>query len=300
MATQAQRRELQSRLDELWDFDDPAASEARFRAALAEGREFAADGWRRDVVRTQLARSLGLQRRFDEGLAELHAVQAESGRDPGDAEVLARVALERGRVRNSRGEPAAAREDFERAAEGASGADLEFLSVDALHMIAIVVPPEEQADWHRRAISAAEAASDPRARGWLPSLYNNAGWTAFDAGRHDEALELFRRALEERRRDGSSREVGIARWAVARALRALGRVEEALAEQAALRQANAEAGVDDPYVSEELGECLLALGRDDEARPHFAAAAAGLGADQWLAENEPDRIGRLRELGSVG
>ena len=48
---------------------------------------------------------------------------------------------------------------------------------------------------------------------------------------------------------------------------------------------------------EELGECLLALGRADDARPFFARAAERLGADAWLAAHEPDRLDRLRRLG---
>lgn len=163
-------------------------------------------------------------------------------------------------------------------------------------MIAIVAPPEEQRDLHARAIAMAEAASDPRARQWLASLYNNAGWTHFDDGQLDDALRLFQLALDERIRDGKTRETGIARWAVARTLRAMGRTDAALAMQQELQRMNREAGIDDPYVSEELGECLLVLGRPDEARPHFAAALEGLAADGWTAEHEPDRVDRLRAL----
>jgi hypothetical protein len=54
---------------------------------------------------------------------------------------------------------------------------------------------------------------------------------------------------------------------------------------------------EDGYGAEEIGECLLVMGRDDEARPHFARAADLLGADAWLAEHEADRIARLRRLG---
>ena len=35
----------------------------------------------------------------------------------------------------------------------------------------------------------------------------------------------------------------------------------------------------DPYVDQEIGECLLALGREDEAQPHLARAAEGLAAE---------------------
>ena len=61
-------------LDTLWDFDKPADSEQRFRDALAA----LADPVGEDalVLRTQLARALALQRRFDESAAELDAVAA--------------------------------------------------------------------------------------------------------------------------------------------------------------------------------------------------------------------------------
>jgi Flp pilus assembly protein TadD len=86
----------------------------------------------------------------------------------------------------------------------------------------------------------------------------------------------------------------MAQWAVARGLRSLRRYDEALAIQQDL------AGkVDsDGYVQEELGELMLAMGRSDEARPHFARAHAVLSQDEWLASNEPTRLARLAELGA--
>jgi hypothetical protein len=55
-------------------------------------------------------------------------------------------------------------------------------------------------------------------------------------------------------------------------------------------------GASDGFVFEELGECLLALGRADEARPYFAQAYAELSQDEWLADNEPARLERLKAL----
>jgi hypothetical protein len=51
-------------------------------------------------------------------------------------------------------------------------------------------------------------------------------------------------------------------------------------------------------VDEELGECLLALGRADEARRYFALAYEKLSADSWLVQNESARLERLRALGT--
>ena len=150
--------------------------------------------------------------------------------------------------------------------------------------------------WHERALALAAASADPRARRWRGSLYHNLGWTYLDAGRPGDALAAFEAALACREEAGRLPEVRLARWAVARALRAAGRVAAALAAQQALLAEAAALGAPDGYVCEEIGECLLALGRAAEARPYFARAAAALAAD--LAGSEPDRLARLRALGA--
>lgn len=276
---------------ELWDFDRPDVSEERFRAALG-----AATGSDALVLRTQLARALGLQRRFDEAAAELDAVP-----DNGDPLVRTYRELERGRVLNSGGDPDAARARFLTALAEAEAAGLDHLAADAAHMMAIVEPGEAQIPWAERALAIAGASADPRARRWIGSVSHNLGWTLHGLGRHEEALAVWRRALvfrEEqfREKQGDAGALHIAQWTVARGLRSLGRYEEALAIQRDL------AGrVDsDGYVREELGELLLALGRPDEARPHFAAAYAMLSQDEWLAADEPDRLARLARLAALG
>ena len=50
------------------------------------------------------------------------------------------------------------------------------------------------------------------------------------------------------------------------------------------------------YVFEELGECLLALGRVSESRPWFAKAHTELSKDAWLTANEKPRLDRLATL----
>jgi hypothetical protein len=66
--------------------------------------------------------------------------------------------------------------------------------------------------------------------------------------------------------------------------------------QQALWEATQAAGDSDGFVQEELGECLLALGREEEARSWFAQAYELLSQDAWLAASEPARIARLGEL----
>jgi tetratricopeptide (TPR) repeat protein len=173
------------------------------------------------------------------------------------------------------------------------------LAVDAAHMLALVDAPPGEGTWHTRALDLADTSPDPDARRWRGSLWNNIGWARFEAGDVGGALAAFETALAARREQGKPRETRIAEWSVARCLRALGRPAEALAIHERLTAETAAAGdPEDGYGAEEIGECLLALGRGEEARPHFARASQLLAADGWLASHEPDRIARLERLGA--
>jgi len=75
-------------------------------------------------------------------------------------------------------------------------------------------------------------------------------------------------------------------------------VEEALAGFRALALDYGPEGDPTGYTDEELGECLLLLGRAEEARPHCAAAYARLAQNPLFAAQEPARLERLRALGA--
>jgi hypothetical protein len=94
------------------------------------------------------------------------------------------------------------------------------------------------------------------------------------------------------------RELRIAKYAVAKTLRAMGRVPEAINLIKAVCDECTAVGEADGYFDEEMGECLLALNRPAEANPLFASARALLRQDQWLVKNEPERIARLAKLAS--
>ena len=279
-------------LDLLWDFDDPAGSEARFRALLPRARRDE-DGTYEAEALTQLARAQGLRRRFGDAAATLD--EAEQALRPGDARGRLRLVLERGRLANTSGEPGCGREAFLAAWELAGAAGEDALAVDAAHMLGIVEPPAEARSWNERAMALARGSADPRARRWVGSLANNMGWAHHDAGDDDGAIELFELARDEWLADGRIDRARIARWSIARCRRSQGELEAALAEQEALRVELEALGEADGYVFEELGECLVALGRDDEARPHFGRAAELLAGDLSLA-GETERLERLRSL----
>jgi tetratricopeptide (TPR) repeat protein len=212
--------------------------------------------------------------------------------------VKVRLLLERGRVRNSSGDPAASIPLFEESFEAASASGLDGLAVDAAHMLGIVEPGEAGIRWNERALALAEISAEPEARRWRGSLYNNLGWAYHDLGRHDEALEMFESHLRVRTEEGDQVQARIARWSIAKTLRVLGRLEEALAIQTELLAELQAEGGRDGYVNEELAECLLALGRAEQARPHFARAWEILHEDPWLARDEADRLARLATLGA--
>ncbi|UFN43780.1 tetratricopeptide repeat protein [Nocardioides okcheonensis] len=228
-------------LRDLWDFDDPAASEQRFRAHADAAAEPAATH-----ARTQVARALGLQERYAEGHAVLDPLPTT------DDEAAVRVALERGRLLRSAGDAAAARPRFEEAAARAAATGLEELEVDALHMVALVAGPDEALAANERALARALAASDPAARDWDASLLHNIAMVHADAGDHAAALPIFEQALAARQRIGDPARTRVARWMVAWSLRHLGRTDEARAAQLALRAELEAVGEEDPYVDEEL------------------------------------------------
>ena len=273
----------------LWDFDDPARSEVVFREHLA--------GASRDEalsLQTQIARTYGLRSRFDEAHAVLDRVEpdlATAGPEP-----TVRYLLERGRTWRSSGKPDQARALFLRAVDIATAANLEYLAIDAMHMVAIVEPAEQQMAWNQRALAAAAQAADPAARQWQASLANNIGVTLHEQGRYDEALASFRTALAARERMGKAGPIRVAHWMIAWTLRPLKRHDEALAILMRLEREGASDGHPDGYVFEEIGENLLALGRPQDARPWFAKAHAQHLQDSSLNRPDDQHLARLLDL----
>jgi tetratricopeptide (TPR) repeat protein len=275
-------------IDSLWEYGDPAASEARFLDALD-----AAQGDARLELLTQVARTYSLRRRFDEAHATLDDVERQlPGAGP---RPRVRYLLERGRTFNSSGEREQARDLFAAAWEQAQAAGLDGLAVDAAHMLAIAwAGSPDSVAWNQRGLAMARQSQDPKARGLIPAMLNNAAWDLHDMGRYGEALPLFQEAQAEWTARGKPEQIRIARWSVARCLRSLGRWEEALAIQRDLGAEHAAAGSVDGYVYEEIAENLAALDDMPAARPYFAQAYAELSKDPWLVQNEAARLAGLQ------
>ncbi|HZD12164.1 MAG TPA: hypothetical protein VE177_01420, partial [Candidatus Binatus sp.] len=114
-----------------------------------------------------------------------------------------------------------------------------------------------------------------------------------------EALFMFEKALDYRRQQGSPESIGIARWCVAKALRVLGHTEDAFEIQQELLQEHQASGRKSGFVYEELAECFLAMGKEQEAEGWFAAAYGELAKDPSVASDR-ERLNKLKTLGKVG
>ena len=278
--------------DSLWKYDDPAGTEAAFRAARPVIAQADNDGLVLELD-TQIARAQALQGRFDEALNTLTAVRASLRPDQARARV--RCELETGRVLRSSRKAAEARPHFELAVQSAEAAGEDALGVDARHMVALVEPdPALQVALNLDAVRIAAASADPKARRWQASLWNNIGMSHHAAGDLGAALDAFQRALALREQEGDAALTLIARWMVAWTWRLQGRLAEALAEQEALQREHAAAGRSSGYVWEELGELHLAVSAGDEA-PARACMAAAYEAmkDDWAGS---ERLARIKAI----
>ena len=196
------------RLRPLWDFDDLETTRARFLAQLDEETT---DAGRAEVL-TQLARVEGLQDEFERCDELLDEAEALGGVTP-------RSLCERGRRARSSEQSGAGLEQFHEAFDLARETGDDTLAADAAHMLALV---DDAEGWTARGIEIAGTSDDPGVRYWLGPLYNNIGWTRFEAGDYAGALEAFELALAARERD-DPRESALqhARDAVDEARRAL-------------------------------------------------------------------------------
>ncbi len=286
---------VQRDFDKLWDYNDPAATEKKF-IELLPGAEKGKDKEYYLELMTQLARTKGLQMKFDEAHEILDKVMKQL--KPEHIVPRIRFMLERGRTYNSSKVTDKARELFMAAYMQADKYKEDNLAINAVHMLGIVDKGEDSLRWNELAIGLAEETKDEKAKGWLGTLYNNTGWTYHDMGEYDKAMNLFEKQVEFFQDRKSKGTLAIAKWCVARCLRSMNKPEEALAKQMELREWMEKEGIDrDGYNSEEIAECLYMLNRKDESKPYFKNAYEKLSQDIWLAENEKERLNRLKELG---
>jgi tetratricopeptide (TPR) repeat protein len=247
------------------------------REALSRG---AGDGERRRRDRAADAdrRTWGLRGDFEQARRILAGVEPGIAKAGASAQV--RYHLELGRTYAS---PAhkpeqitperreQARAAYTTAFEKAKAARLDYLALDALHMMVMVdSAPAEQMAWNEKALAYLEASPQAEAKKWEGSLRNNLGYAYHLAGRYDEAIAQYRLSLAAHERRGNATDVRSAHWMIAHSLRAQGKAEEALAIQLRLEREFDAAGEPDPFVYEELEALYRQAG--DAARADAYAA----------------------------
>jgi len=279
-----------------WDYDQPQATELKFRELLPAAESSGDPSYHAQLL-TQLARTLSLQRKFDDAHQLLNKAEQLIGAQAMPVAEI-RYLLERGRTYNSAGERQKAIALFKQAYDKALKHKEDFYAVDAAHMLGIAERPQDQLYWNTTAMELAEKSTDAAAKKWLGSLYNNIGWTYHDLKDYNKALDLFEKALAWHIDKRNDRGTFIAKWTVGRTYRSLDRIEEALVLQKSLweeiQQKNlAPSG----FVFEELAECLLVKNEFTEAKVYFRKAYDILSKDIWLKAREPARLERLKRLG---
>ena len=260
-------------INALWDHSKPDLSEQRFIAAL--------DGASEDeklLLQTQIARTYGIRRNFAKARELLSSVEPKLQR--ASLEVQVRYFLELGRTYASTMHPEdartpenleAARSNFLRAHEIAARARLDFLAIDALHMMPCVdSEPDRQLEWNEKAVAYMERSDQADAKGWEGSLRNNIGYARHLKGEYEAALAEFRLSRAAHERTGRVRNVRIADWMIAWTYRAQKRYAQALALQLELERAWDADGEPDPYVFEELEHLYRALGDEPRAQ-HYGS-----------------------------
>lgn len=283
-----------SDFDKEWNYGAPVETREKFMSLLESAGDGAPLTWQLEL-KTQIARTHGLVGEFAEAHKILDAIELTLTDDM--TRVRIRYLLERGRTLNSSGEAETARSLFVEAWELGKSAAEDFYTVDAAHMVAITqVDPAQANRWNIIGLDHARHSKDERARGWVGSLTNNMGWTAFDEGKLEEALKLFEESRDHFLVRDLPDRARVARWSIARVKREQGAIEEALAMQLEIRDENEAAGTPDGYGFEELGELYLLKQDQGQAASNFARAYDLLSQDTWFVRSESERLARIKEL----
>jgi tetratricopeptide (TPR) repeat protein len=162
-------------------------------------------------------------------------------------------------------------------------------AIDAMHMLAIAEPdPAKQVELNLQGIAMVE--KDSSQRGWLWSLYNNIAESYAALKDYQSALNYTRKLIEFQKERGEPDIYTLKDEA--RFLRHLGHPDQSLAIIEPLVQRQPEDG----WLEEELADSLHALGRHNEAHPHFVKAYELLSKDPRCIKNEQIKLERLKNL----
>ncbi len=275
----------------LWNYAKPQLSRERFMEVVAthdlsQHPDYALQ------IQTQIARTHSLEGTFDLAHDILDKVQAELKDEFAIARV--RYLLERGRCFNSAGRPAEALPLFEEAASVAESAQDWRLAIDAVHMVAIAAPTQaEKIAQNIRGLEMVKA--HPEQEGWLWALYNNLGEEYMVAGEYEKAHETFQKLLAFQIENQGNADMYTLKDD-AKALRLMGRPAQSNDQMQTVLQHLLNEHQDDGWIREEIAEALLAMGRAQEAHPHFVRAHEMLSNDPYCQKHAKAKLERLAQM----
>ncbi|MFL5813925.1 MAG: hypothetical protein ACJ763_10145 [Bdellovibrionia bacterium] len=296
-------------LDQLWNPADLPASEAAFRALLPEAEKMSAqiagahgsDQWIIIELLSMIGRAEALQQKFTEARASLDQAEKLLNEQQASYRLASKIRwlIERGRLYILEKTPYPARKLFAEAWTLAINSGEDYFAVEIAQLLATTEPQKVQQEWILRAIKIAEESPLQKTKQWLGGLYTSLAWKYFDLREYEKALETFQTALRHHKATGTAREFFVAQWSIGKVLRSLGKTAEALEIQKALLSQLGIGGERDGRLYEELAECLQILQRTTEAQIYFELAYRELSNDEWVTDNQPVKLKRLKDLGKV-
>jgi tetratricopeptide (TPR) repeat protein len=289
-------------LDQIWNLADVGKSEAAYRALLPEGKKLVGRDRRYLIdLYSLIGRAEALQQKYAEARSSLDLAEALLEEQQAVYPVSAKIRwlIEKGRLHILAKTPSQAKGYFSEAWTLSINSAEDYFAVEIAQLLATTEPQKSQQRWISRAIEIAENSPLPKTKRWLGGLYTSLGWKLYDLRQFDKSLDSFQKALRHHKAHGTSREAYVAQWSIGKVLRALGKTEEALSIQKALVAELGIGGERDGRLYEELAECLQTLKRATEAQLYFELAYRELSADEWVKDNQPVKLKRMKGLGKV-
>ncbi len=244
----------------------------------------------------QLARVLDLQQKTEEAQSALSRARSlfleTRASQPLRTEI--RLLLEEGRHWCLAMNPNRAQNLFVQAWNTANTTH-DFFSVEAAVLLSLCVSPKDQPAWLKQAGKIAEKSQDDLTKLWLPHVQILMGWSSFDMRQFDQALSFFELAKAGLNQPRARVDIVALKWSIARCLRAVNRLPEALAIQQEILQLG-NSSFSSGFIFLEIAECLQLLQKHNEAKEYFEKAHVELSKDVWYADNKVDEILRMKHL----
>ena len=289
--------ECQTRLNisDLWDFADPQASEKIFLKKMKEHSKSAFEVWE---LQTQIARALGLQKKYIEAFHVLDSIQAGLEHAPvceSKDLVGIRYNLERGRILLLIEKVEDSIRCFRFAYKLATKIDADDLSIDAIKMLLNLTSISERIDLGLRGISIATKRGNENLYLSIGELATGVGQAYLENKEYQNAIEQFMHARDIYSKLVDAEHTRITRRSMCVAQRGLGNYKEALLELRMQEEWLKKSDNIDGIVFEEIAENLLALGYSSSSI-YFSKALECFKTQDLIGDLDPKRISRMREL----